>query len=303
MKSFRILLLFVIIPFVCTPQVSAQDQTYIELDLQVQSCISKSEWFCVLDLAKAQIRVDVDRAEGYYHSALAFYNLGKNKMAQPYMSHLRKMDLGGLESKVKELNSKLNAGKNPKIKETFFLNYDAKKGVRLYDRTFIAATYDTNLPFGLGIGSINHHGIATYLQLRAKSEIFTKAGEITVRSNGNIYGAQGLDAQATGTIRQGSAEIVMGVTWKIHQPIWMYVGGGLNHSREFWEVKLFEENGSNLGQLWARNSEVNLNQAVLESGFIMDFKGLNLRGGTSLVGFDFSKLRYHLGIGISFKKK
>ncbi|MCL6260603.1 hypothetical protein M3O96_15980 [Aquiflexum sp. TKW24L] len=257
----------------------------------------------MLDLAKAQIRVDVDRPEGYYNSALAFYNLGKNKMAKPYMSHLRKMELGGLESKVKELNTKLNAGKNPQIKETFFLNYDAKKGIRLYDRTFFSFTYDTKIPFGLVIGSINHHGIAPYIQLRANTEIFTKASDITVRSNGNIYGSQGKDAQATGTIRQGSAEMVMGINWKIHQPLWMYFGGGLNHSREFWEVEIFEENGSNLGSFWARNSEININRAILESGFILDFKGLNLRAGSSLAGFDFENLRYHLGVGISFKKK
>jgi hypothetical protein len=41
----------------------------------------------------------------------------------------------------------------------------------------------------------------------------------------------------------------------------------------------------------------------VESGFILDFNGLNLRGGTSLVGFDFSKIRYNIGIGISFKRK
>jgi hypothetical protein len=303
MKCLRRILFLAILPFVFTINVNAQNYTFKDLDAQIQSAINNEEWLRVLELAKSQIKSDVDRAEGYYYSALAFYNLGKNKMAKPYMTHLRKMDQTELDVKVKALNDKLNSGGNSKIKETYFLNYDPKKGVKLYDRSFISFSYDSQIPFGMAIGSINHHGIATYLQIRGNSEILTKSGEITVRSNGNIYGTQNKDSEATGKKREGTAEFVMGVTWKIHQPLWWYAGAGLNHSREFWEVSVFEANGSMIGQFWARNTEVNLNQSLVESGFILDFNGLNLRGGTSLVGFDFSKIRYNIGIGISFKRK
>ncbi|MCH6233845.1 hypothetical protein [Cognataquiflexum rubidum] len=303
MKCFRLIVLLVIMPFAFTVTVNAQDRTFLELDVQIQSAINNGEWIRVLELAKSQIKSDVDRPDGFYYSALAFYHLGKNKMAKPYMTHLRKMDPTELDAKVKELNDKLNSGKSNGIKETFFLNYDPRKGIKLYDRSFISFSYDSKIPFGIAVGSINHHGIATYLQIRGNTEIFTKTGEITVRNNGNIYGTQNKDSESTGNIRKGTAELVMGVTWKIHQPLWMYAGAGLNHSREFWEVTVFEENGSSLGQFWARNSEINLNQSVLESGIILDFKGLNFRGGTSMVGFDFSKLRYNIGVGISFKRK
>ncbi|MCR9014523.1 hypothetical protein [Aquiflexum gelatinilyticum] len=303
MKCLRRILFLAILPFVITISVNAQDLTFLDLDAQVQSAINNGEWLRVLELAKSQIKSDVEREEGYYYSALAFYNLGKNKMAKPYMNHLRKMDQTELDPKIKELHDRLNSGENKGIKETFFLNYDPKKGIRLYDRSFLSFSYDSKLPFGIAVGSINHHGIATYLQVRGNSEILTKSGEITVRSNGNIYGTQNKDSEATGKIRKGTAEFVMGVTWKIHQPLWWYAGAGLNHSREFWEVTIFEENGNSLGEIWARNTEINLNQALVESGFILDFNGFNLRGGTSLVGFDFSKIRYNMGIGFSFKRK
>ena len=303
MKYFRLILLLALISFTFSNKAGAQKLPFTELDSMIQSSIEKGEWISVLELAKAQIKSDVDRAEGYYYSALAFYNLGKYKMAKPYMTQLRKMDLMEFETRVEDLNSKLNSGENHNRKEAFFLNYNSKKGEKLYDRTFLSFVYDPKIPFGIAYGSINHHGIATYFLIRANSEIFTQTGEITVRSNGSVFGNQGKDTEATGMIRRGAAELLMGITWKIHQPVWMYFGAGLNHSREFWEITVFEEDGSVYGQFWARNTEVNLNQAVLESGIILDFKGLNLRGGTSLVGFDFSKMRYNLGIGVSFKRK
>ncbi|MCH6200206.1 hypothetical protein MMU07_11470 [Aquiflexum sp. LQ15W] len=303
MKCFRLIVLLAILPFAFTITVKAQNRTFRDLDLQIQSAVSNGEWLRVLELAKSQIKSDVDRAEGYYYSALAFYQLGKNKMAKPYMTHLRKMDQTELDIKVRELNDKLNSGENNGIKETFFLNYDPRKGIRLYDRSFISFSYDSRVPFGIALGSINHHGIATYLQIRGNTEIFTKTGEITVRSNGNIYGTQNKVSESTGKIREGTAELTMGVTWKIHQPLWMYAGTGLNHTREFWEIIVFEENGSSMGQFWGRNTEINLNQSVVESGIILDFNGLNLRGGMSMVGFDVSRLRYNIGVGISFKRK
>lgn len=305
MKSFA-LVAFAFIILLASFSAYSQQTDFFKLDKEINFSITQEDWIQVLELAKNQISMDVDRGEGYYYSALAFINLGKIKMAKPYLEQVKKLDQENLYIKVFELEKKIDSysGKTKKQKNEYENLAPGFIPLRKIDRFFYNYVYDPFAPFGFSFGSINHRGIGTYMVIRGNSEILTKTGDLTVNNKGNVSGTnENQDADITGVSRTGIFEGIMGITWKIQKPLWMYAGAGLNHSRQFWEVEIVEENQAFTVTEWAKNPQANLNQATIESGIILDFKGLNLRSGISVLGFDFSEIRYQIGIGFSVKSK
>lgn len=305
MKSFA-LVAFAFFLLLASFSAYSQQTDFFKLDKEINLSITQEDWIQVLELAKNQIRMDVDRGEGYYYSALALVNLGEIKMAKPYLEQVKKMDQEDLYIKVFELEKKIGSlsGKTLKQKNEYDNLAPGFIPLRKIDRFFYSYIYDPITPLGFSFGSINHRGIGTYMAIRSNSAIFTKAGELTVNNNGNVSGTnENQDAEITGNSHKGIFEGIMGITWKIKKPLWMYTGAGLNHSRQFWEVEIVEENQAIKVTEWAKKPSANLNQATIESGIILDFKGLNLRSGVSVVGFDFSEIRYQIGVGFSVKSK
>ena len=302
MRSF-IRVAFATIILLASNSVYSQQSDFSKIDNEINFSIAQKDWIQVLELAKNQISMDVDRAEGYYYSALALVHTGNSKMAKPYLEQAKKLGSENLFPKILEMektiamNTKKSTKKYDHLPEGFI-------PIRKVDRFFYSYVYNPKAPFGLTVGSINHRGIGTYMAIRGNSDIFLKTGELTTNSMGTVYGEEEMeDAQTTGNMRLGVAEGIMGITWKIKKPIWMYAGAGLNHSREFREVEIIEENNPIKRKEWAKNPQANRNQAALEGGLILDFNGLNLRFGGNLRGFDFSNLEYHVGIGFSLKSK
>lgn len=281
----------------------SQQTDFFKIDKEINFSIAQEDWLQVLELAKVQISMDVDRGEGYYYSALALVRLGKTKMAKPYLEQAKKLESENLYPKIFELEKALARNNNKSTKKYDNLP-DGFIPIRKIDRFFYSYVFNPSAPIGFTIGSINHRGIGTYMTIRGNSDIVLKTGDLTANSTGTVYGeGEFEDAMTTGLIRHGVIEGIMGITWKIHKPLWMYAGAGLNHSREFWEVEIIEINNPIKRSEWAKNPQANKNQAALEGGFILDFNGLNLRFGGNLRGFDFSNIEYHVGIGFSLKSK
>lgn len=305
MKSFA-LVAFTFLILLASFSAYSQQTDFFKLDKEINLSIAQKDWIQVLELAKTQIRIDVDRGEGYYYSALALVNLGEIKMAKPYLEQVKKMDQEDLDIKVFELEKKIGSlsGKTNKPKNQYNNLAPGFIPLKKIDRFFYSYVYDPDKPLGFSFGSVNHRGIGTYMAIKSNSEIFTKAGVLTVNNNGNVSGTnENENAETTGISRKGIFEGIMGITWKIKKPLWMYAGAGLNHSRQFWEVEIVEENQAIKKTEWAKKPSANLNQPTVESGIILDFEGLNLRSGVSVVGFDFSEIRYQIGIGFSVKSK
>lgn len=302
MKSFtRVAFAFIIL--LASTSVYSQQPDFFKIDQEINHSILHEDWMQVLELAKTQISMDVEQGEGYYYSALALFNTGKPKMAKPYLEQAKKLGTQYLYPKIFELEKAI-AVKSKKSTEKYNNLPEGFIPIRKVDRFFYAYVYNPSAPFGLTVGSINHRGIGTYMSLRGNSDILLKTGKLTSNSMGTVYGeGEFEDAKTTGNIRHGVIEGIMGITWKIKKPLWMYAGAGLNHSREFREVEIIEENNPLKRQEWAKNPQANKNQAALEGGLILDFNGLNLRFGSNLRGFDFSSVEYHVGIGFSLKSK
>ncbi|EMS34695.1 hypothetical protein C943_03382 [Mariniradius saccharolyticus AK6] len=274
----------------------AQKFSAEDLEMQIAAEIVDRNWARVLELARTQIWLDVDKAAGYYYSALAHMEIGNSKMAKPFLSEAKRLDDGELETQIAALEESL-WDKKKKSSQSGFIP------IRSMDRFYYALTYSPDMPFGFHLGSLNTHGIGTYFLIRTNQAFLQNKAEFTVNNSGTVYGSPYAKTEATGQVKSGMVELVMGLTWKLFAPVWMYGGVGLNHSREYWEMEILDENSNNIGNVWARNQQSNLNQPTLETGLMGDFKGLNVRVGTSLTSLELKQVRFHVGLGFSVRKK
>jgi hypothetical protein len=295
----RFALAFVIIALIWLgnpTQSFAQKFSAEDLEMQIGAEIVNRNWAKVLELARTQIWLDVDKAVGYYYSALAHIEIGNRKMAKPFLSEAKRLDDGKLEMQIAALEQSL-WDKKKKSSQSEFIP------IRSMDRVYYALTYSPEIPLGFHLGSLNTHGIGTYFLLRTNPAFLQKKAEFTVNNQGTVYGSPYAKTEATGQVKTGMAELLMGLTWKIAGPVWMFGGVGLNHSREYWEMEILDENSNYIGQVWVRNQQSNLNQPTVETGLMGDFRGINIRLGSSLTNFDLETVRFHFGLGFSLRKK
>lgn len=279
-------------------QARAQKVSAGDLEKQIQTEILHRNWGKVMDLARTMIWTDVDGAGGYYYSALAHAESGKPKTAKLFLSEARNLDNGEWEQEINSLESVLwDKRKRPNQTPEGFLP------IRSMDRVFYGLTYSADMPLGFHLGSLNTHGIGTYFLLRTNPAFLQRKAEFTVNNQGTVYGSPYAKTEETGQVKTGMAELLMGLTWKIAGPVWMFGGVGLNHSREYWEMEILDENSNYIGRVWARNQQSNLNQPTFETGLMADFRGINIRLGSSMTNFEMEQLRYHLGLGFSLRKK
>lgn len=274
----------------------AQKFSAEDLEMQIGAEIVDRNWAKVLELARTQIWLDVGKAAGYYYSALAHMEIGNRKMAKPFLSEAKRLDDGELETQIAALEESLWDKKKKSSQGEFI-------PIRSMDRVYYALTYSPEIPFGFHLGSLNTHGIGTYFLLRTNPAFLQKKADFTVNSQGTVYGSPYAKTEATGQVKTGLAELLMGLTWKIAGPVWMFGGVGLNHSREYWEMEILDENSNYIEQVWARNQQSNLNEPTVETGLMGDFGGINIRLGSSLTNFELETVRYHFGLGFSLRKK
>lgn len=276
----------------------AQKISQEELDRRILQSIDKRKWPEVLELSRQLIWLDVEKASGYYYTALAHSEMGKPKLAKPFLWEAKRLDDGIMEAVLIDLERQIWEKNRRKYQDA-----EGFVPVRSMDRFYIALTYSPDLPFGLHVGSLNTHGIGTYFLLRGNQAMTTKTAGFTVNNSGSAYGSPYAKSESTGHFVTGMAEFLMGITWRLFEPVWMYSGIGLNHSREFWQMEVWQEGGLHSTEVWARNQQSNLNQPTVEMGLMADFKGINVRVGPSLTNFDLEQLRFHLGLGFSLRKK
>ncbi|UJP65794.1 hypothetical protein [Mongoliitalea daihaiensis] len=172
----------------------------------------------------------------------------------------------------------------------------------LSHRFFFSYNYNPTMPIGLSLGNLRQKGGGSYMALRGNLDILTKPQGYLIR-NGQQVSGDGPTANATGFHKMGVVEAMVGFTYKIFNPIWFYWGGGLHHRREFWELEKFGLDGTLLEMGWARNADLNQNLFALESGLLLDVKGIHVRYGISTVSFDFSLMQHHVGVGFSIPVK
>lgn len=167
------------------------------------------------------------------------------------------------------------------------------------DRGYLAYLYDSLMPIGLSIGSVNNRKIGVYLSANMNSQFATKEAYYTVDNSGKLEGNVYDDIRFNNEKRTGQAEIIVGLTKKITYPLWIYAGGGISMRKEWWEMDTYSDNGTYYETEWVKNTDETGNSAIADAGVIIDLSGLHLRGGVRST--DLKAFRYSVGIGFSWK--
>jgi hypothetical protein len=266
----------------------------------IEELAKNSKWEEVLSNAHFLILESPYEAGGYYYMAFAYHHLEMKSKAKTYIKHAKRLKDKNLAYKISQLEFEMGMRKSmpdstglcetssdiriPKPKDRFYFSYD----------------FHQSMPIGISMGNLRPRGVGSYMAVRSNQGLFTATNGFEVRGNGKAYESDA-GFEPTGITRTGSIEGIMGLTWKLIGPLWMYSGAGLNHSRVFYEMENPEEN-PNLTS-WAKSPQNNLNVFALESGLIMNLKGVNLKIGTVMTDFDYNHLRVQVGLGFSLVQK
>lgn len=172
------------------------------------------------------------------------------------------------------------------------------------DRTYLAFVHDPLNTFGLSLGGIRTKGLGVYMTIRANELIFSaldESGE-TVDNSGKVTAGSSANMnnlwQFKNEKKQGSAEFLLGFTKRISYPLWIYTGGGVSYTQEFWKMDRYDGSRNFVGTEWLMNTDEAKVNPVVEAGLIVDFKGIHLRGG--IVSQNFKSTSFSIGAGLSF---
>lgn len=171
------------------------------------------------------------------------------------------------------------------------------------DRFFITYVYDSICIYGVSMGGLKQHGIGLYVTLRANEDILKSTSQNgKVNNDGDVSGGQfenwGNDWRCTNKTKIGVGEGVLGITKKITYPLWIYGGVGASYSQTYWQMDLYDNNGKYYDTDWLKNTDEKKVSAVVESGFILDLKGFNIRAGAKTEKFKEFILSFGVGFSI-----
>lgn len=271
---------------------SHQDEIFEKL-------VENQRWDEVLYEAHLKLMEDPDEVEGYYYTALAYFKLDKKSKAKPYLKYAKRLNNKDLKFKIEALEYEMGLRKTPPLIQDLPDIKSENSQIKKNNRFYFVYDYHNTMPLGISLGNLRHIGVGSYMVIRSNSEMFSITNGFEVRSSGRPFESEA-GFEHTGLTRKGMVEGIMGLTWKIKGPLWMYSGAGLNHSRIFFEMENPKENPG-LKQ-WAKSPQTNNNSFALESGMILEFKGLNLKLGAVMTDFNYNDIRLQLGVGFSLKQ-
>ncbi|HAC15908.1 MAG TPA: hypothetical protein DCE78_08200 [Bacteroidetes bacterium] len=186
---------------------------------------------------------------------------------------------GGLGSKITRSNRKATNWARP-------------------SQAFMAFTYDDLSTYGLTIGNLHTRGAGFYLTARANEALFNASDLYTVDDNGNLDGANSSYSYRDAGGRQIiNGEGLIGLTYEIGYPLWLFAGAGVAYNAEQWEIDEYLR-GDFYETQWIRNTDQSNYEPVFEIGAILNFSGFHLQAG--IKGYDAERTFITLGGGFSF---
>lgn len=206
---------------------------------------------------------------GAQSSAVSFYTKAEAVCA----------DRGGLGVKKSRANRKMTNWSRP-------------------SQAYMSFTYDDLSTYGLSIGNLHTRGAGFYITARVNDALLNSSDPYTIDDDRTLDGAlSGYTYRDSGGRRTMNGEGLIGFTYEIAYPLWMYAGAGVAYNAEQWEIDEYLR-GEFYETQWIRNTDQTKYEPVFEAGAILNFAGIHLRAG--MKGYDAERTFYTLGAGFSF---
>lgn len=165
-------------------------------------------------------------------------------------------------------------------------------------QAFMAYIYDDISTYGLSIGNLHTRGAGFYITARTNDAMLNSSNPYTIDDDRTLDGAlSGYTYRDAGGRRTMNAEGLLGFTYELAYPLWMYAGAGVAYNAEQWEIDEFLR-GEFYETQWIRNTDQTKYEPVFEAGAILNFSGIHIRAG--MKGYDAERIFYTAGAGFSF---
>lgn len=191
----------------------------------------------------------------------------------------------------------VNIDLDQKINQTQLL-YDRYSNPRI---SYTMFTHNRISTYGITFGSLNYFTRGGYLTLRLNEDLFTSRNDMKVDDSGNVSSTSTFSARTyeyTGSDRRGNAEFIIGFTYPVYYPGWIYAGLGYSYNPFFWEMNSIRStDGEFIETQWIKNTDKSDRGIVFEFGAVARIIGLSI--GIGLNGPNISELIPTFSIGFS----
>jgi tetratricopeptide (TPR) repeat protein len=165
-------------------------------------------------------------------------------------------------------------------------------------QTFMAFAFDELSTYGITMGNVHTRGSGFYFTVRANQALFENFDPYTVDDNGDLDGASSTYVyRDTGERQTMNGEGLLGMTYELAYPLWLYAGVGVAYNAEQWEIDEYLR-GSLSDTQWIRNTDQTRYEPVLEAGVMLNISGVHLQAG--IKGYDMERTFITLGAGFTF---
>jgi len=161
--------------------------------------------------------------------------------------------------------------------------------------TYTNFSHDRISSYGITFGAANHFSRGSYFSLRFNERLFTSSSDYTVDSAGNVTGNITGELIHTGIEDRGNVEALIGLTYPIVYPLWVYAGAGYSYNPFYWRMDRRNSQGSLIETEWVRNTDESYRGAIFETGLTVNVVGLSFSLG--MKGTSTSNLIPTVGIG------
>lgn len=161
------------------------------------------------------------------------------------------------------------------------------------DKFILSYAFDRNAYIGLTIGTYNQKKAGMYFAARMNSDVFTST---TYFKTNNSFDTEGASSYyPTFQTRNGKLDGILGITYGVVNPIWLYTGLGLGYYPTFYEFNYAFDSE----KVWARNVDQTRVPILHEFGLAVSLGPINGSAGVCLRNYKEAFMMFTVGFSIN----
>ncbi len=160
------------------------------------------------------------------------------------------------------------------------------------DKFILSYAFDRNAYIGLTLGTYNQKKAGMYFAARLNSDVMTST---TYFKTNNSFDTEGASYYPTFQTRNGKVDGILGITYGVVNPIWLYTGLGLGYYPTFYEFNY----ASGSEKVWARNVDQSRVPILHEFGLAVSLGPINGSAGVCLRNYKEAFMMFTAGFSIN----
>jgi hypothetical protein len=160
---------------------------------------------------------------------------------------------------------------------------------------YLSFDFDKENQVGLSMGTLNTQNANLYMKLKVNKEIFNRGGLLATVDNSG-YTSSSNDVTFTGDFQHNNWSYILGFNFKVREPAWIYIGGGVLNRGLYLEGDEYNSFGDFQRTRWMKNTDQQSYKFVGEGGVAINL----LNKGILKVGISYYEKEVIAQFGIGF---